>query len=85
MLGRPRSNGNKVLGDQIYIAALVESASKTPIGKTWVLDRSQVIADLGITDVAFEEIQRQIEARMTGNWDRATGTGRKMYVYLRFG
>ena len=74
-----------MLGDQIYIAALIESAGKTPVGKTWVLDRLKVMADLDITDLAFEEIQRQIEARMAGKWDKATGTGRKMYVYLRFG
>jgi hypothetical protein len=62
---------------------LVELASKTPVGKTWVLDRSKVMVDLAITDAGFEDLQRQIEARMPGKCDKATGTARRLYVYLR--
>jgi hypothetical protein len=62
-----------MLGDQIYLAALVELAGKTPVGKTWVLDRSKAMLDLDITDAAFEDLQHQIEARMTGQWGRRRG------------
>ena len=72
-----------VLGDQIYTAGLIESAGKTSVGKTWMLDRAQVMVDLGIAAPAFEELQLQIEARMPGKWDKASATDRQHYIYMR--
>jgi hypothetical protein len=72
-----------VLGDQIYIAGLIGFAAETSVGKTWMLDRDQVMVDLGITDPAFEELQQQIEARMPGKWDKASATDRRHYIYMR--
>jgi hypothetical protein len=48
-----------------------------------MLDRAQVMVDLGITDPAFEDLQRQIEARMPGKWNKASATDGKHYVYMR--
>jgi hypothetical protein len=72
-----------VLGDQIYIAALLELAGKMLVGKTLVLDRSKVITDLAITDTDFDDIQRQLEARIPGKWNRASDTAGQLYVYMR--
>ena len=72
-----------MLGDQIYIAALVELAAKTPVGKTWMLDRSRVLLDLSLTVSKFNELQRVIEARMPGKWDKASATDGNLYVYMR--
>jgi hypothetical protein len=72
-----------VLGDQIYLAALIELAGKTPVGNTWILDRSKILLDLGIADRDFEELQRQIEARIPGKWENASSTSHEMYVYIR--
>jgi hypothetical protein len=74
-----------VLGDQIYIAALVELAGKTQVGRTWLLDRTKVMLDLAITDLIFDEVQKEIETRMPGKWDRAVSTDRNLYVYMRLG
>lgn len=72
-----------MLGDQIYIAGLIETARKTPVGKTWMLKRDQVIADLGINLQVFEELQRQLEASMPGKWDRAVSSNGSVLVYMR--
>jgi hypothetical protein len=63
---------HQVFGDQIYVAALVELAGKTQVGKTWALDRSRIMVDLSVTDAGFEDIQRQIESRISGRWNRAS-------------
>ena len=72
-----------MLADQVYIAAMVALAGQTPVGKTWLLDRGKVKLDLGIADSSFDDIQRQIEARLPGKWDKATGVGKTIYVYKR--
>jgi hypothetical protein len=72
-----------VLGDQIYVAALVELAGKTQVGNTWALDRSKVMIDLSITDKGFQDVQRQLEARIPGKWNRASDTNGSFYIYKR--
>lgn len=72
-----------MLGDQIYIAGLIESAGNTSIGRTWVLDREDIMSDLDIGASEFEELRQQIEARMPGAWDRAASTDGCVFVYKR--
>jgi hypothetical protein len=72
-----------VLGDQIYIAALIELAGTTQVGKTWAMDRDKISRDLGISDAMFDDVQQQIEARMPGKWDKASSSNRQFYVYMR--
>ena len=72
-----------MLGDQIYIAALVEAAGKTRVGKTWLLERNKTMLDLGITDLDFDALRHQIEGRIPGKWNRASASDGNLYVYLR--
>lgn len=72
-----------MLRDQIYLAALVELAGKTLVGKTWVLDRSRVMVDLTLTDSAFDDVRSQVEARIPGKWNTARDAGGRLYIYMR--
>jgi hypothetical protein len=54
------------------IAGLVEAVGRTSVGKTWLLDRTQVMCELGMTDLDFDELPREIEAHIP-----AHGTRRK--------
>jgi hypothetical protein len=72
-----------VFGDQIYIAGLIESARKTHVGDTWLLDRVQVIVDLGITDRSFDEMLPLIEIRLPGKWSKLATADEAFYVYRR--
>lgn len=83
--GRRSAHPPSVLGDQIYLAGLLEAAGKTPVGKTWLLDRDQVMIDLAVTPWAFQELQVQIELRMPGKWNRASATDGSLFVYMRTG
>lgn len=72
-----------MLGDQIYIAGLLESAGKTAVGRTWMLDREDIMSDLEIGPLEFDDLRQQIEARMPGAWDRAASTDGRVFVYKR--
>jgi hypothetical protein len=68
---------------EIYLAGLAESASHTRVGKTWMLDREKVMHDLAITGMRFDRLQRDLEGKMLGAWDKASATDRNLYVYMR--
>lgn len=68
---------------RIYIAALLESARKTPIGKAWKLDRDKVMVDLTMTDAGFDELLSDIEGRLPGKWQKVSAPDRMVAIYLR--
>jgi len=69
--------------EMIYIAALLEYATKVAVGKTWMRDRKKMM-DLSITDRTFAELQQQLEARLPGHRDKAiSSTARCPYVRNR--
>jgi hypothetical protein len=68
---------------RIYLAALLEAARKTPIGKAWKLDRDKVMVDLTITDARFDELLIDIERRLPGKWQKVSAPDRMVLIYLR--
>lgn len=70
---------------EIYLAALIGAAARTQIGKSWQLDRSQVMVHLAIGDDAFEQVRGELERRLPGKWDRTISADGNTYTYMRLG